>query len=155
MRLATSDRPHRICSSGTNCQPSFYKDILERLRKRVIRVRPNIADKWMLHHYKTHYPLSHTISELERHSCGSSALLFLTSAPVKFSFFPKLKNSLKGRHFGTSENIQKSVTNMLNTIPIEDYQRCYQKWKQRLHQCEAAQGNYFEGEYIDRNKKCW
>ena len=28
----------------------FYKDVLERLRKRIIRLRPVIADKCMLHH---------------------------------------------------------------------------------------------------------
>jgi hypothetical protein len=28
---------------------------------------------------------------------------------------PKLKNILKGRHFGTLENIQKSLTDMLKT----------------------------------------
>ena len=39
----------------------------------------------------------------------------LTSAPVTFYFFSKLKNVLKGRHFGTLENIQKSVTDMLKT----------------------------------------
>ena len=38
--------------------------------------------------------------------------------------FPKLKNVLKGRHFGTLINIQKSVTNMLKTIPDEDFQLC-------------------------------
>ena len=43
-------RAQRICSTRTNCQPSVYKSVLENLRKRVIRVRPEIADKWMLHH---------------------------------------------------------------------------------------------------------
>src|SRR5215510_2144284 len=28
----------------------YYREILERLRKRVVRVRPSIADNWMLHH---------------------------------------------------------------------------------------------------------
>jgi len=28
----------------------YYLEILERLRKRVVRVRPSIADNWMLHH---------------------------------------------------------------------------------------------------------
>ena len=41
------------------------------------------------------------------------------------------------------------VTDMLKIIPVEDFQRCYQKWAQRLHQCVAAQGNYFEGDTID------
>ena len=42
----------------------------------------------------------------------------------KIVLFPKLKNVIKGRHFGTLENIQKSVTDMLKTIPFEDFQRC-------------------------------
>ena len=46
------------------------------------------------------------------------------------------------------KNIQKSVTDMLKTIPVEDFQRCYQKWE-HLHRCVAAQGNYFEGDNID------
>jgi hypothetical protein len=36
-------------------------------------------------------------------------------SPCDFFLFPKLKNFLKGYHFGTLENIQKSVTDMLKT----------------------------------------
>lgn len=42
----------------------FYKDVIERLRKRVIRVRPDIADKWMLHHDKAPYHTALSIAEL-------------------------------------------------------------------------------------------
>ena len=28
----------------------YYREVLERLRKRVVHVRPSIADNWMLHH---------------------------------------------------------------------------------------------------------
>jgi transposase len=130
----------------------FYKDVLERLRKRAIRVRPDIADKWMLHHDNA--PCHTALSIIE----------FLTSkgipvvpqppyspdlSPCDIFLFPKLKNVLKGRHFGTLENIQKSVTDMLKTIPVEDFQRCYQQWEQRLHRCVAVQGNYSEGDNID------
>ena len=38
--------------------------------------------------------------------------------------FPKLKNVLKGSHFGTLENIQKRVTDILKIIPVEDFQHC-------------------------------
>ena len=38
---------------------------------------------------------------------------------------------------------------MLKTIPVEDFQRSNHKWKQRLHRCAAAQGNYFEEDNID------
>ena len=47
---------------GQTVNQVFYKNIRERFRKRVIRVRPDIADKWMLHHENApyHTPLSVT-----------------------------------------------------------------------------------------------
>jgi hypothetical protein len=39
--------------------------------------------------------------------------------------FPRLKNHLKGRHFGILDNIQKSVTDELKGIPAEAFQHCY------------------------------
>ena len=47
------------------------------------------------------------------------------------------------------KNLVDSVTGILKTIPFEDVQHCYQKWKQRFHWCVAAQGNYLEGDNID------
>ena len=35
---------------GHTVNQFYYREILERLRKRVVRVRPSIADNWMLHH---------------------------------------------------------------------------------------------------------
>ena len=67
----------------------------------------------------------------------------------KKGLFPKPKNVLNGRHFGTLENIHKTETDILNTTAVEAFQRCYQKWKQRFHPYVAAQRNYFEGDKID------
>ena len=41
-----------------------------------------------------------------------------------------------------------NVMDMLKTIPVKDFQRCYLKWE-CLHWCVAAQGNYFERDNID------
>ena len=35
---------------GQTVNQFYYREILERLRKRVVRERPNIANNWMLHH---------------------------------------------------------------------------------------------------------
>jgi len=35
---------------GQTVNQFYYREILERLRKRVVRVRPGIANNWMLHH---------------------------------------------------------------------------------------------------------
>jgi histone-lysine N-methyltransferase SETMAR len=65
-----------------------------------------------------------------------------------FFLFPRLKNYLKGRHFGTMDNIQKSVTDELKGTPAEAFRHCYKQWKQRLRRCVTAQGNYFEGDKL-------
>jgi transposase len=41
--------------------------------------------------------------------------------PCDFFLFPWLKSHLKGRHFGTSNNIQKNVTDELKRIPAEAF----------------------------------
>ena len=35
---------------GQTVNQFYYREILESLRTRVVRVRPSIADNWMLHH---------------------------------------------------------------------------------------------------------
>ena len=70
-------------------------------------------------------------------------------SPCDFFLFPKLKFHLKGRHFGTVDNIQKVVTDQLRALPLEDFQHCYREWEQRLRRCVASQGNYFEGDNVD------
>ena len=41
------------------------------------------------------------------------------------------------------------VKGMLKTIPVEDFQRCFQTWRQCFYRCAAALGNYFEGGNVD------
>ena len=108
------------------------------------RVRPGIARTWVLHHDNAP---CHTAEKM--HSCGSSAPYSPDLSPCDFFLFPRLKNHLKGGHFVTLDNFQKSVTDELKGIPAEAFQHCYEQWKQRLLRCAAAQGNYFEGDNLD------
>lgn len=136
---------------GQTVNKVFYKSVLENLRKRVIRVRPEIADKWMLHHDNAPCHTAISIREFlnsKRITVVPQPPYSPDLSPCDFFLFPKLKHVLKGRHFGTLENIQKTVTDQLKAIPIEDFQRCYQEWERRLRRCIAAQGNYFEGDNI-------
>ena len=59
----------------------FYREVLERLRKIVARVRPGIARTWMLHHDNAPCHKAVSINEIlaEKNSCGSSATLFAGS----------------------------------------------------------------------------
>jgi histone-lysine N-methyltransferase SETMAR len=130
---------------GQTVNHAFYKDVLERLRKRVQRVQRDIADDWVLQHDNTPDNTALSIREFLAkknipvlpHPPYSPDL-----APCDFYLFPKLKSKLKGHHFGTMENIQKIVTDKLNTLTENDFQYCYDKWKNRNH-CVTSQVSYF------------
>ena len=93
---------------GQTVNHAFYKDVLEQLRKRVQRVRMDIADDWVLQHDNAPAHTALSIREFLAtknipvlpHPPYSTYL-----APRDFYLFPKLKSKLKGHHFGTMENI--------------------------------------------------
>ena len=78
-----------------HCQLSFffYKYVLKRLRKRVIRVRPDIADKWMLHNDNA--PYHNTLSVTGFLTSKDIPVVPQPPVPMTFSFFPNLKISSK------------------------------------------------------------
>ncbi len=41
---------------------------------------------------------------------------------------------------------------VLKEIPKENYQACFRAWKQRMHKCIFASGDYFEGNHTDIDK---
>jgi len=130
----------------------YYREILESQRKRVVFVRPSIANNWMLHHDNA--PCHTAISVIEILAqkgipVAPQSPYSPDMSPCDFFLFPKLKFHLKGRHFGTVENIDKVVTYQLKAIPVSDFQGCYEGWEQRLWICVASQGNYFEGDKLD------
>jgi hypothetical protein len=59
-----------------------------------------------------------------------------------------LKLKLKGHHFGTIKNIQKTVTDDLNTLTENDFRYCYDQWKKRWNRCVTSEGSYFEGDNL-------
>jgi len=69
-------------------------------------------------------------------------------APCDFYLFPKLKLKLKGHRFGTIEQIQKIVTDNLNTLTENDFQYCCEQWKKRWNRRVSSQGSYFEGDHL-------
>ena len=137
---------------GQTVNQIFYREVLEGLRKRVARVQPGTALTWMLHHDNAPCLTAVSINEFlaERNIPVFPQPPFSPDlSPCDFFLFSRLKNHFKWRHFGTLDNIQKSVTDELKGIPAEAFQHCYEQWKQRPHRCVAAQGNYFEEDNCD------
>ena len=69
-------------------------------------------------------------------------------APCDFFLFQKVKSTVKGHHFESTEDIQSSVTQASNNIPQNAFQECYKEWQHRWKRCVQAQRMYFEGDHI-------
>ena len=123
----------------------------KRLRKRVQRVRTNIADDCVLHHDNAPAHTALSIREFLAkknipvlpHPPYSPHL-----APYNFCLFSKLKSKLTGHHFGMMESIQKVVTVELHTLTENDFRYCYDQWKKHWNYCVTSQGSYFEGDNL-------
>jgi len=141
-----------LCLKDKLLNQFYLREILERPRKRVVYVRPSIANNWMLHYDNA--PCRMAISVIE---CLAKKEIPVVPqppyspdlSPCDFFLLTKLKFYLKGRHFWKVENIKKAVTDKLKAIPVSDFQRCYEEWEQRPRRYVASQGNYFEGDKID------
>jgi hypothetical protein len=91
-------------------------DVLERLRKRVQRVRTDIADDWVLHHDNAPSHTALAIREFlaKKNSRTSTSSLQPRSSSVQFLPLPKVEIEVEG------SSLQKTVTADLNTLTEND-----------------------------------
>lgn len=132
---------------GQTVNGAFYQEVLKRLKRRVVRVRPDIKDVFMLHHDNapshtafvvTNFLTQNKISVVPQPPYSPDL------APCDFFLFPLLKRELKGKHWESVENIQAQVTRFLKGISVEEFQGAFQAWHTRLRKCIDAGGDYFE-----------
>ena len=67
-------------------------------------------------------------------------------APCDYFLFPKLKYHLSGRRYNSRNALGSAVYQCLMGVPIEEYEKCFQKWIYRLKRCVLAGEEYFEGQ---------
>jgi hypothetical protein len=63
-----------------------------------------------------------------------------------FILFPQMKKVLRGKRFADAEEVNKKTTEALEGITLKEFQDCFEKWKARLDQRIASNGQYFEGD---------
>lgn len=132
---------------GQTVNATYYVDVLDRLRKRVVRTRKEIAATWQLHHDNAPSQTAQWVQEfLAKHSLATLPQPSYSPDLTLADFFlsPRIKTALKGTRFGTIQAIQTAVTNALNEVPVDAFQDAYRAWKSRWQKCVDAQGVYFE-----------
>ena len=140
---------HEFVPEGQTVNGSFYLSVLERLWKRICRVRPEYwaPGSWFLLHNNA--PVHRAVAVQEflaqkqvwvLHHLPYSPYL----SPCDYFLFPKLKLPWKGRVFEDVQDIQAAVTLNLRAIPQEDVQRSFQSLLDRATRCINVEGMYFE-----------
>jgi len=127
----------------------FYVGVLDRLLKRIRRVRTAKfqSSEWFLLHDNAP---SHNAAIVKKFLANRNvAVLHHTPyspdlAPADYFLFPKLKFSLKGRHFQTVEEIRCAVTSELNNISKTTFLEGMKKLKEHAKKCIDQGGMYFE-----------
>jgi transposase len=109
---------------------------LARLLEAVRQRRPELwPDAWIFHHENA---LAHDALAI-REFFGQKSIMKLDNPPYSpdlalcdFWLFPKLKTALKGHRFSDISDIQGHATTILQSIPDEEFQNCFEQWKHRL-----------------------
>jgi transposase len=104
-------------------------EILARLREAVRRRRPELwPDAWILHHGNV---IAHDALAVREFLAKKPIMKFYPPpyspdlAPCDFWLFPKLKTVLKGHRFSDIADIQGHATTILQSIPEEEFQKCF------------------------------
>lgn len=130
----------------------FYVDVLDRSRKRVLCVRPNIVDSWKLHRATPTPPRwcwphhadcegvfgKHRVAAFPHHPYSPDL------APPDLFHFPRLKRDFNGNRYSSVDNVKKVITASLKRLPENELQTAFVHWESRYTRCVGAQGCYFE-----------
>ena len=115
---------HEFVPKGQTVTGSFYLSVLERLWKRVRRVRPEYSapGSWFLLHDNTPVHRAVAVQEFlaRKQVCALHHPPYSPDlSPSDYFLFPKLKLPLKGRLFEDVQDIHAAVTSSLRAIPQE------------------------------------
>lgn len=105
--------------------------------------------KIILHHNTLLHSFNETVAFLNR--LGISVLAHPPHspdlAPSDFFLFPKVKDSIRGQRFESSETAVAAYKEFLNSIPKEEWRMEFDKWFDRMKSCIRRGGEYCEKIY--------
>ena len=89
--------------------------------------------------YATHEFLKAQGFQLTSHPAYSPDL-----APCDFFLFPKVKDCLRGRQFGSAEEAADAFDGVVDGLSAADWQHCFDSWFERMRRCVQVSREYFE-----------
>lgn len=135
---------------GQTVNQNYYKFVLETLRERIRKKRPEFWKNGFILH-QDNAPAHSALSVKQFLAQKNITLLEHPPyspdlAPCDFYLFPKVKSVLKGTRFESVAEVKRKTAELLKALTENDLQHCFQQWEIRMQRCVGAQGEYIEGE---------
>jgi hypothetical protein len=127
---------------GQAASQKYYSQILANLRKRVRRVRPQLLLDALTHSAHTKEFLAKESLIALEHLAFSSEL-----SPFDICLFPIMKNQFMGSYYEVAEKIQKDMVAILNCLQEDDFQKCFDPWREIWNICADVGEKYIGGEH--------
>ena len=69
-------------------------------------------------------------------------------APYDLFLFPRMKDSLRGIRFHSTEELKEASESYLNGLQKKDFEGVFQEWERHMQKCVDVGGNNFEGDKV-------
>ena len=109
-------------------------------------------NSWLLHHDNAPAHTSLLVREfLTKNNTVRTPQLPYSSdmATCDFFLFPKIERTLKGRRLTVIDDIKSVSLKELKVIRKIEFEKCFEDWKKRWHNCIISNGDYSEGDNIN------
>lgn len=133
--------------SGTSINDTYYRDeCLKTLVRNLCKKRPSAETRGIQVHHDNARP--HVSGIVLDYLCEVKLNVMAHPpyspdlAPSDFWLFTRLKRNLST--YPDARSLARAITMELDSIPIEEYQKTFHKWIERMKLCVEHQGNYFE-----------
>lgn len=125
---------------------SYVEDCLKPLVTAIEDVRPTLGCKNLKFHHDNARP--HVHSSVKTYLKEQNFIIMEHPpyspdlAPSDFWLFDYIKKRLTTQP--NAESLFKQISEIVNSIPKDEYNKTFIKWKERMELCIKNQGNYFE-----------
>ncbi|CAK9803903.1 Mariner Mos1 transposase [Anthophora plagiata] len=134
---------------GENVNGEYYLGVMERLWKRIVRVRPEyrMPASWFLLHDNAPSHKTVAVGEFlaQKQVCVLQHPPYSPDlSPCDYFLFPKLKPAMKGTFYDSVTQVQGAVTRVIAAISQNDIKKSMLALVERAQRCIDAEGMYFE-----------
>jgi hypothetical protein len=131
-------------TEGKTANPEFYEGVMDRLLKRIQRVRPAAFCSRDFFFFLDTAPVHKAAVFAKKSYDPLSPPHFPDLSPSDHFLFPKLIEKLKGLHFADVAEILEAITDELKKVQKGEFSAAFQKLYDGAKVCIYANGAYFE-----------